>query len=216
MASGALPYPPPAQPFRIKALPAADWFRVHTYDAATGQYGPIQFNNSKHGNARFSPLVDGSKIIPTIYAAQNPRGALAEILLHNAPTPSTGYLHDWEMDRASNLHLSQIKLAELNLVNLTTTGLRSAGLQVADLFGTEAPDYPRTRAWALHIWKTMPKAQGLHWMSVRDNRCAVLMLFKDCLKKGEVQDAHNSQHISHFESELVQLLDDLGAAIAGA
>lgn len=111
--------------------------------------------------------------------ASTQRGAIAEIVLHDAPTPSTGYLHDWEHDKASALHLSEIELPALHLVNLTATGLRAAGLQVADLFGTEQPDYRRTRQWALWIWQQMPEAQGLHWMSVRDNTSAIVMLFGD-------------------------------------
>lgn len=215
MASGTPPYPPPPRPFRTRSVAAADWFRIHPFDAATGLYGPTQFNHSKRSNARFSPLVYRGKVVPTLYAAQTPRGAIAEILLHDVPTPSAGYLHDWEKDQSSNLHLSQISLSKLQLVNLTSTGLRSAGLAVADLFESEKPDYPRTREWALHIWKTLPEAQGLQWMSVRDNSCAVAMLFEDRIATSDVQNAHNSQPVSHFESEVMQLLDDLGAAMGG-
>jgi hypothetical protein len=140
------------------------------WDAATGRFAPTAFNDLGLGNARFSPLVDpaSGSVIPTLHGASTLRGAIAEIVLHDAPMSSTDYLHDWERDKASALHLSEIELPALRLVNLTATGLRAAGLQVADLFGTEQPDYPRTRQWALWIWQHLPEAQGLHWMSVRD------------------------------------------------
>lgn len=218
MASMApLPYPPPKNSFREHSVPAGIWYRVHNYDASTGLYGPTQFNDTKRGDARFSPLVDSTgKVIPTIYAAKTVRGAIAEILLHDVPTPSTNYQHDWERDKSGNHHLSRISLTDLSLVNLTTLGLRAAGLTVAEFFGTEKPDYPRTREWALHIWKTMPKAQGLHWMSVRDNTCEVVMLFGDRLKSNNIQDERDSKHVIHYEAELMKLLDDLGASLAGA
>lgn len=213
----ALPSPPPPQPLRCypQATGAGRWFRVHEWDPATRRYGPTAFNDSGRGNARFSPLVDPAtqRVIPTLYAARTVRGAIAEILLHDAPTPSTGYLHDWERDRQSRLHLSEITLAPLRLVNLTTTGLRAAGLHVADLFGTEKPDYPRTRDWALWIWRSLPQAQGLHWMSVRDNTCEAVMLFGDRLGASLLRPAGQPTPIARYERVVLQLLDEMGAGL---
>jgi hypothetical protein len=214
--TAGLPYPPPAKPFKTKPFAGGTWYRVHRFDPVSGHYPPAGFNDTPNGNARFSPLIDPAtnRVIPTLYAAQTQRGAIAEIVLHDVPTPSTGHLHDWEQDKASLLHLSEIVLAELNLVNLTTTGLRAAGLKVADFFGTEKPDYPRTRQWALHIWQQLPAAQGLYWMSVRDNTCPVVMLFGDRLPAGAVRDAANTQPIAAFENQVMQLLDELGCGLA--
>ena len=211
-----LPYPPPAKPFKVKAFLGGTWFRVHRFDRGSGKYAPDEFNDTTTGNARFSPLIDPAtgSVIPTIYAAQTRRGAIAEIVLHDVPTPSSGHLHDWEQDKASQLHLSEVVLAALSLVNLTATGLRAAGLEVAQLFGTEQPDYPRTREWALHIWQNMPTAQGLYWMSVRDNTCPVAMLFGDRVAADALQDAGNSQAIAAFEGEVLELLDELGCGLA--
>lgn len=208
--------PPPKHPFRTKPQPGGAWFRVHRFDPVTGKYAPDAFNHTTNGDARFSPLIDAAtkNVIPTIYAAATPRSAIAEIVLHDVPTPSTGHLHDWEQDKASTLHLSEVELGTLELVNLTTTGLRAAGLMVANLFGTDAPDYPRTREWALHIWQHVSKAQGLLWMSVRDNTCPVVMLFGDRLPEGAVKDAGNSLPIAHYEAEMLQLLDELGCGLA--
>lgn len=211
-----LPKPPPAHPFRCHARAAAGrWHRVHLWNAATGRFAPTAFNDSGQGNARFSPLHDpaSGSVIPTLYAASTQRGAIAEIVLHDAPTPSTGYLHDWERDKASALHLSEIELPALHLVNLTATGLRAAGLQVADLFGTEQPDYRRTRQWALWIWQHMPEAQGLHWMSVRDNTSAVVMLFGDRVTADVLRPLLGPTPIARYESTVFHLLDELGAGL---
>lgn len=209
-------FPPPVKPFKAKAFPGGTWYRVHRFDRSSGQYLPAAFNDTSHGNARFSPLVDPStgSVIPTLYAAQTPRGAIAEVVLHDVPMPSTGHLHDWEQDKASALHLSDIVLPDLALVNLTSVGLRAAGLKVADLFGTEQPDYPRTRQWALHVWQRVPTAHGLYWMSVRENTCPVVMLFGDRVPAGAIRDVGRTQPIADFEPEVFQLLDELGCGLA--
>lgn len=210
------PVPPPRCPFRTTPQEAGDWYRVHAFDPATGLYAPTRFNDTPRGNARFSPLLNpaNGEVIPTIYAAATPRGAIAEIVLHDVPSPSTGHIHDWEQDKASTLHLSRIALAELELVNLTATGLRAAGLSVADLFAGEKPDYPRTRSWAAWIWRELPAAQGLLWMSVRDNANPVVMLFGDRIAPDQCTDTGDSRPIAHYETEVLKLLDDLGCGLA--
>ena len=55
--------------------------RVH--DAA---YAANLFNPSPTGNARFSPIRDeAGAVIPTLYAATTPRGALMETIFHDVP-----------------------------------------------------------------------------------------------------------------------------------
>ncbi|MET0264688.1 MAG: RES domain-containing protein [Duganella sp.] len=117
-------------PYRTRTFDAGAWYRVHAFDPVSGKYGPVAFNDSGRGNARFSPLhdPDTGKVIPTMYAANQQRGAIAEILLHDVPAPSAGFLYDWERDRSSALHISAISLPKLKLVNLTSTGLRAAAL----------------------------------------------------------------------------------------
>jgi len=216
VAHNGLPIPPAKHPFRTTKISAMTWYRVHRYEASTGKFAPNQFNPTTIGDARFSPLIDPAtnNVIPTLYAAQKPEGAIAEIVLHDVPTPSAGYLHDWERDKAGDLHLSEIELGDAHLVNLTAMGLKAPGLSVADLFGTDATDYPRTRQWAAYIWRTMPTAQGLYWMSVRDNRCGVVMLFGDRFAANTIKDLGRSRPIAEFESVVVEMLDQMGCGIA--
>lgn len=194
------PLPPPAHLPTIKAVDAAPWYRVHDYDAATGKYAPEAFNDSGKGNARFSPLrrKDGT-VIPTIYAAAHERTAVAEILLHEAPNPSTGWTFEWSKvgDPAiSNKHLSLVALPALKLAALTTFGLQAAGLVPEDLTGGNASDYARTQSWALWLYENMPDIQGLYWMSRRDNEYACVMLFEDRIPGG-IKPIH-SHHISVY------------------
>lgn len=192
---------------------SSSWFRVHTYNPATWQYGATQFNDSALGNARFSPLVDpGTKqVVPTIYAAGSKATAIAEVLLHDAPTPSQGYIHDWQRDCKGHAHLSEIGIPPLNLVDLTSLGLKGAGFSVSDFFEGNKPDYPRTRSWALHIWQTMPTAQGLWWMSVRDNTTPVLVLFGDRCAPNILTVINGPSHIRNFEADVVSVLATMQA-----
>lgn len=210
MASPAALLPPPPKPFRLLPHPAGVWYRVHP-----GKYAPAAFNASGLGNARFSPLVDPAtnKTIPTIYAASDKRGAISEVVLHDVPTPSVGYQHDLEADYRNDLRLSRIGTSPLHLVNLTTWGLKASGLTPSALLEGEKDDYPRTRTWALWIWQNMPDAQGLHWMSKRDNRCEVIVLFGNRIHSSEVWDDKSSQPLQDHEDLVIDLLDQMGAGI---
>jgi hypothetical protein len=210
-----LPEPPPSHSFRLRRCAASEWCRVHTFDTATGRFQPDAFNDTTNGNARFSPLIDPdtNKVIPTIYAAATEAGAISEVILHDIPTPSTGYLHDWESDKAGKQHLSRIRLPDLQLVDLQQ-GLQAAGLEQWELFGTDKPDYPRTRRWALHIWKTMPDAAGLIWMSKRANEGAALMLFGDRVLPGTITVSASPAPIAQFEASVLAILDRLGCGLA--
>jgi len=191
------------------------WYRVHPFEPATGKYGPAAFNDSGLGWARFSPLIHPrtGKPIPTLYAGSGVKVAIAEVVLHNVPTPSTGYLHDLERDYESCLFLSRVRMPALSLVNLTATGMKAAGLTVGDLFDGDESDYARTRGWAQWIWEHMPDAQGLHWMSKRDNRAEVVVLFGDLIPEGVVDDG-DSRRLEAYEQQIVDLLDEMGAGVA--
>lgn len=211
----AKPVPPPAHPFRALPHKARVWYRVHPLDATTGKYAPEAFNDSGKGWARFSPLTHPKTGTPiaTTYLASSVNAAIAEVVLHNVPTPSTGYLHDLERDYATHLCLSRVRTPALSLVNLTATGLKAAGLSVSDLFDGDEGDYARTQGWALWIWQNMPDAQGLHWMSKRDNRAEVVVLFGDRIPGG-IADDGGSRPLRAYEQEIIDLLDEMGAGVA--
>ncbi|WP_321935385.1 RES family NAD+ phosphorylase [Paraburkholderia sp. J8-2] len=210
-------HPPPKTPFTLTSVAPTTWYRVHPIDPITRDYPPDAYNASGKGNARFSPLrrPDNNEVIPTIYAAQSHRGAIAETVLHDVPFPSSGYLHDLERDRRSSLHLSEVGLPALKLANLTATGLRGPGILPSELFEGNKSDYPRTRKWALWIWENMPAAQGLLWMSKQDTQSLAVMLFGDRIS-APIVDRKQSRHVIHYEDLIVELLAEMQATVCPA
>ena len=102
MASGT-PEPPAAELPRTRIVAPQDWWRVHSFDSATGRYASTSFNNSPASNARFSPLLDAAgAVVPSIYAASSLEGVLMESVLRDVPFPSTGHQHDFSLDRAGS------------------------------------------------------------------------------------------------------------------
>lgn len=215
-ATAPLPWPSPRHQFRIETVAAATWHRVHTYDAASGQFAGNAFNTSGRGNGRFSPMLAGDSLpfVPTLYAAASLEGAIAEVALHDIPTPSLGHIFDWSAAKSGNLHVSAIQLDEVKLVDLRVQGLQRAGLQRREMIDTNPDDYPRTRAWARHLWQSYPEAQGLLWMSRRDETTAAIMLFGDRVPPTAVGQARQPQHIRDFEREVMRILDRLGCVVS--
>ncbi|PLC49565.1 hypothetical protein CR159_11525 [Pollutimonas subterranea] len=213
-----LPDPPLTPPgdFQLIERQPRVLFRIHSYDGDSGKYAADQFNDSGLGNARFSPLrcTDTGAIIPTLYAADSERGAIAEVLLHDLPRPSAGYIHDLERDLQSTLHLSSLfVLCPLRVINLTSLGMSAAGLAPFALSDGQKTIYPRTRAWALWIWEHYPNAQGLYWTSQRDSTAQAYMLFGDRVNVESLKP-NRTHPISAYENDIVTLLAEAGAAIA--
>lgn len=208
--------PPPKQPFTSVYLPAGLMYRVHEFNPHTGKYRPNDFNDSGHGNARFSPILTPTgKIIPTLYAANTMRGAIMETALHDVPFPASGYIHDIQRDLDSTLHMSAIRIGDLRLVNLQSTGLRAAGLRPSHLFDGDKRDYARTRKWAAWIWAEYPKAQGVIWMSKQDNQSRSIMLFGDRIAE-PIEDLGQTSHIAAHEDLIIALLAEMGATVTSA
>jgi RES domain len=139
--------------------------------------GVILFNDSDHGDARFSPLRDmTSTVIPTIYAGTTTDCSLMESVFHDVPL-GVGPTN-LDPARLDSLVRSEIQvIEELLLIDLTSVGLRFFGLKNTQLIDTDAADYKLTRSWAEVLYDRNPEAQGLYWTSRQDNRAQALMLF---------------------------------------
>lgn len=212
------PLPPPAGTPALRTVAPGTWWRVHRHSKRTGEYAPQAFNDSGLGHARFSPLKNGKRVVPTLYAAQTLEAALMETALHDVPYPSEGHIHDLQRDLQSDLHASQIELrTPLQLVDLSKLGLQRMGLRVSQLFETDADDYARTQAWARWLHTALPDAQGLYWLCTRQPECAGLMLFGERIHKAGVKAAAApSLHLSHPDvlGALLGLLNRLGCGVA--
>jgi hypothetical protein len=84
MARRSTRYVPPVVPSKINLTPWGVGATMHRVHETT--YAVDQFNSSPEGNARFSPIHDPSgSVIPTLYAATTPRGALMESVFNDVP-----------------------------------------------------------------------------------------------------------------------------------
>lgn len=209
----AVPPLPPAHPLPTRDYPARTVWRCHRFNPATGHHPADAFNAGGRGDARFSPIVDGAgTVIPTMYAATEARTAIAEVVLHDLPSPSTGHIFDatHAMSPGEFNRVSSVKLPALTLVPFTSFGLQAVGLTVPELIGGNSDRYPSTRAWARWIHENMPAAQGLYWMSRRDDENGCILLFGDRIPSGGVIE-ESSSPLSAYKLELFEALEAMGA-----
>jgi hypothetical protein len=217
MASPPLPEPPPAsgEP-KTRPVPPGHWWRIHP-----GSFAPEAFNASGLGNARFSPLFESAPPVPvpTMYAAATLDGAIMETLLHNVPTPSEGFIYDLQADIDRGIVASQISVTvELQLVDMTSVGLQNMGMLQSQMFETEQGDYERTRRWAAWLRREQPLAQGLAWMSRRDNSAMAVVLFEDRIGSGVVVPGARTRlpiGDPFVLDRVLSLMDRLGLGDAG-
>lgn len=206
---------PPAHPLQLRDYPARTVWRCHRLDPATGKYPSYAFNAGGRGDARFSPIFDSAgTVIPTMYAATEARTCIAEVVLHDMPADSHGFVFDMaqETDPSKGHMVSQVKLPALKLVPLTSLHLLSIGLTVPQLIGGNSDRYPHTRAWARWIHENMRDAQGLYWMSRRDDENGCMLLFGDRIPAGAVTEVATAP-LGAYRLELLELLDALGAVV---
>jgi hypothetical protein len=105
--------------------------RVH--DA---RYAANLFNPSQSGNARFSPIRDEvGVVIPTLYAATTPRGALMETTFHDVPYKS-GFKRDSTSRMAGKLHSTLTFQVDFRLIDLSRVALRKLGVAPSHLIDT--------------------------------------------------------------------------------
>ena len=157
----------PADPFDplVETIPAGTvLFRVH--DPARDATVP----NPGFGEAtRFAFF--GDPVVPVLYAAETPEGAVHETILHDAE-PGLFVPRAWWQTKA----LSLIEVTrDLSVVSFHSDGLRRLGLYPRDLTDTDMNEYPRTVRWAEAAWRF--GADGVSYMSRHFNTSKALCLF---------------------------------------
>lgn len=142
-------------------------------------FGPLAFNPTNFGWARFSPLIVSGAVIPTLYAGTTLDCALMETVFHDVPYvagPKTLAKAQHVKGRSS----SQVRfLADLTLIDLSTISLRKLGITRAELIDSDASHYVETQQWAVALHEQFPAAQGLKWTSRQDDTATALVLFGD-------------------------------------
>jgi hypothetical protein len=159
-------------------------YRVH--DAV---YAVDSFNPSPLGNARFSPIYDADgEVIPTLYAATAPQGALMETIFHDVP-----YKPGFKRVSANRLEgkftSTLVFSSDFQLIDLGKVGLRRLGIHPHELIDTAKAHYPETRKTAELLFAAYPEAQGLIWPSRQDDRARAVVLFGARVGASELRPA---------------------------
>ncbi len=141
--------------------------------------GPIEFNPSVAGNARFSPLLDlaTGAVVPTLYAGTTLDCALMETVFHDVPY-APGMKVVSKRTHLTGRVVSQLEVnAALTLIDLSAIALHKLGIPRQQLLDNEKDQYPTSREWARHLYAQFPAAQGLLWTSRQDDRAQACILF---------------------------------------
>jgi hypothetical protein len=202
------PQPPSKNSPKLVSLGVGALWRVHP-----ASYRSTEFNPSKSGNARFSPIrgSDGA-IIPVLYGASTLAGAIMETVFHDIPTPPGEYTLDIETLREQNLVVSRIRpKRRLQAVDLSTRGLKRLGLYRADLIDTPGTAYPLTRGWAEWLHGATP-ANGLLWTSRQDDAARAIVLFGDRLPQSALKVEIDREPLCEDEylDALLELAEHIG------
>lgn len=170
------------------------------------KYGGAQFNAANAGNARFSPLPEGTTVVPTMYAGDNLECALMETLFHDVPfTNGPKRMRTGKIDPLSYSVLTTQK--DIQLADLTSIGLKRLGVPRKDLIDTATTKYPRTREWAIAIRKARSDVQGLTWISRQHDTQRAFVLFGDRLKDKLAKEAVSLVSTELLEARLSEVID---------
>ena len=156
-------------------------------------YAVDQFNPSPKGNARFSPILDPSgKVIPTLYAATTPRGALMESVFRDV-SYRTGFKHVDAKRLEGRVCSTLLFQTDFQLLDLSKVALRGLGIPPRQLIDTTKAHYPATRSWAEQVYAAHPHIQGFLWSSRQDDRALAVVLFGSRVKASDLRDAKVSR-----------------------
>lgn len=153
-------------------------FRIHS-----SVYGGDQFNDSTHGDARFSPLKDrcSGNIIPTIYAGESTEVAICEVIFHDVDFSQKAII--FEQKNLKDKNHTELELKNdvvVAIIDQVSVVKMRAGKK---LIHCDAEEYPNTRAWAEHIHEQHKDIQGLEWPS-RQHDGKAWVFFEDRIKNG--------------------------------
>ena len=200
----------PPVPAKIKLTPwgaGTTMYRVHETI-----YPVDHFNSSRKGNARFSPILDPwGNVIPTLYAATTPRGALMESVFRDVPY-RTGFKHV-DLKRLEGRVCSTLVFqTNFQLLDLSKVALRGLGIPPQRLIDTTKAHYPVTRGWAEQVYAAHAKAQGFLWSSRQDDRSLAGVLFGSRVQAADLFDGKFSRPLIRNgvpEDFVVELATDL-------
>lgn len=200
--------PPPPNPFAvpIHTTPLPQGTALHRIYSR--RYPGNAFNSSHTQLNRFSPLFERGEVVPVLYAASSPVGAIYETLFHDAYIKGAKHqtlrLKSLEKHYGTWLIARQLKLAMLHAPDLARFGMT-----VDQLTATNSMYYPQTARWAEAIHQTHPDVEGLEWTSYRAGPDKAWMLFGDRIASADLQPAGDEVLIRH-DIALYELVVECG------
>ena len=152
-----------------------------------------EFNDSTH-LGRFRPFAEDDVVVPTVYGADDLRGALSETVFHDVPL------------RGSNRRLPRAQLErwvwseiaptrDLELVSLHGQGLTRLGLRNADLIDCDAAHYAETVAWSSALYAP-GGPDGLCWRARQHNDSLALILFGTRVSEADLAVVREAESVA--------------------
>jgi RES domain len=181
--SGRVPQPPPASDLDP---------RIHEWEAGrpivrchSVRFGASRFNTGA-GPGRFRPVRRKSRIVGTLYGAEDDAGAISETAFHDVPVRTGPPLV--RLSALTSMVISTLTARRaLRLASLHGHGLRRIRASKAELIESDADRYPALAAWgqALHDCPAMP--DGIVWRSRHYDDAYALVLFGDRVRDRELE-----------------------------
>jgi RES domain len=106
------------------------------------------FNPSGAANARFSPLVVGGRVVPTLYGAAAQTVAMLESCFHGVHDLATRFISE-PLDLGPRGLVALNAPFSLSLIDLRNDALARVGMTRTQLVATTPEHYPCTREWTV-------------------------------------------------------------------
>ena len=152
----------------------------------TSSYGATEFNARAGTPGRFRPIRAGRRVVPTLYAADLPAGALSETVLHDVPVETT--VKRVRASRFDTVLLSTIApTRDLRLIRLHGHGFHRLKVSRAKLIESEADCYPELAALGQALHDCPAAADGLLWRSRHYDDSYACLLFGDRVRRRELR-----------------------------
>lgn len=147
--------------------------RIHA-----SSFHATQFNPCMGDPTRFAPVRVKGTCVPTLYGAETLRAALAETVLHDLDVADPfASVPQWKLtDRCLS---SVVATRPLKLIKLYRMELGKMGRKHAEHFAFDRAGYALCQTLAAELYQEHADADGLIWMSVRDDTKRACLLFED-------------------------------------
>ncbi len=178
-----VPQPPAAaelDPLIHEWAPGTPIVRCHSV-----RFGATEFNATA-SPGRFRPVRRRSRIVGTLYGAEDDAGAISETAFHDVPVGVERPLV--RLSALTAMVVSTLGAGrELRLASLHGHGLRRLGVKRAELIDSEADQYPALAAWGQALHDCPAEPDGIAWRSRHYDDALAVVLFADRVSRRELE-----------------------------